>query len=376
MMARYKQGYFWVWAILTLWSLPAFAQLDNRTFSDTWTQTKADSGTLKLEIPSTFYFKNNEYFNKITDGYTLFGWQALPRLSYQFSPNFRLAGGILVQQDFGADTLRKPATFFSGTWQPNSKWSFTLGSLEGALAHKLIEPMFDFERTIIRKVENGLQIKYNHDSLTADVWLDWMKKNLAYSANKEQLFQGSNIRKAWRLSEKNRIAAVLQSTFFHNGGQLDTAGYGSFTKQNLALGFQFYSGKWRLELYGLESKNLSGERAYQALDNGKALYTNLTWQGKHLGIMASHFIGNYFQSALGGQLYQAQTTSVKQPISLVEGQRHLFFLRFMYNYPIGGGASLTLRAEPYYDFVNHFYEYSYSAYFNVPFSVFLKRNRN
>jgi hypothetical protein len=45
----------------------------------------------------------------------------------------------------------------------------------------------------------------------------------------------------------------------------------------------------------------------------------------------------------------------------------------MYDLPIGKGAFLSLRAEPYYDIVKQTAEYSFGCYFNVPLALILKK---
>ena len=47
------------------------------------------------------FTKNNEYFNKIADGYTLYGFQFSPYLTYQPSDKVRVDAGIYTQKDFG-----------------------------------------------------------------------------------------------------------------------------------------------------------------------------------------------------------------------------------------------------------------------------------
>lgn len=370
---HYKRNILLLVLLLCLQSSVVFGQLDNRAFYDVWTTSKTDSGAIKLEIPTTFYLKNNEYFGAAADGYTLFGWQALPRISYQVNPRLRLAGGALLQQDFGADTLRKVRPYYSATYTINNHYILTLGGIEGGLAHNIIEPMFDFERTINRRVEEGLQLKRVNDSLTFDLWIDWLRRTEAFTGKKEQLFTGLNLRKAFTAKGKTRYAAIFQATIFHEGGQIDTAGGGAFSKANLVGGIQAIQGNWIFEFYAMHGRNLSGERVFQELDNGFAWYTNISYRKKHLNIMLSHFLGNYFQAPMGGALYQSQTRSVKQPQDLIFSQRHLVFIRAMYDLPIGKGAFLTLRAEPYYDIVKSKAEYSFGCYINVPLAVLLKK---
>ena len=68
---------------------PARAQLDNRAFTSaapgaSWlphVSAPSDSlaGPFRLSVHAFTFFKDNEYFNKIADGYTLFGTQLNPQ---------------------------------------------------------------------------------------------------------------------------------------------------------------------------------------------------------------------------------------------------------------------------------------------------------
>ncbi len=51
---------------------------------------------LFLGIGNTDFVKNNEYFNKTCDGYTLIGFGLSPTVSYYFTPRLKVEGGFYL----------------------------------------------------------------------------------------------------------------------------------------------------------------------------------------------------------------------------------------------------------------------------------------
>ena len=59
---------------------------------------QADSQKLFLHIENKNFFKNNEYFNRLNEGYTLLGFVAQPSLVYSPGKTTRLeAGGSFLK---------------------------------------------------------------------------------------------------------------------------------------------------------------------------------------------------------------------------------------------------------------------------------------
>jgi len=72
--------------------------------------TPADSQKLLLHIVNKNFFKNNEYFNPIEEGYTLIGFLAEPSLVYHPGKTTRLEAGVtlLKYQGRGGFYLSEP----------------------------------------------------------------------------------------------------------------------------------------------------------------------------------------------------------------------------------------------------------------------------
>ncbi len=84
----------------------SFSQLPNKAFIDRDSLYSVEQKTLSFSLRSMGFTKNNEYFNRIADGYTIFGAQLNPYLKYSISEIFALDVGFYAQQDFGNQGLK------------------------------------------------------------------------------------------------------------------------------------------------------------------------------------------------------------------------------------------------------------------------------
>jgi hypothetical protein len=119
------------------------AQLNNKAFENRMVLEPADSGKLFLGLHFLGFGKNNEYFNTTIDGYTLFGYQLNPYLSYHISKNVRLDAGVYLQKDFGNTNYSQTVPTLSLKVRKDN-FNFIFGTLESSLNHQLIEPLYDF----------------------------------------------------------------------------------------------------------------------------------------------------------------------------------------------------------------------------------------
>ena len=106
--------------LLLLSTTLSYGQLDNRVFEDRMRMDQADSNKLFLGIHFLGFGKDNEYDNynnPIITGYTLFGYQFNPYLSYYITKNIRIDGGIYLQKDFGNSKYTTVAPTFSVKFQ-------------------------------------------------------------------------------------------------------------------------------------------------------------------------------------------------------------------------------------------------------------------
>lgn len=366
------------------------AQLDNRAFTSStpgrgregWEIlpiTEDPEGTdayiapqrneLRFQVQSFTFFKDNEYFNKIADGYTLFGTQLNPQLVYYPSKDLRLEAGVFLWKDFGNPQLQQVRPTYRVTWTVKHN-QFILGNIRPHLSHNYIEPLFNFERVILKPLEEGLQYRYLGGRLFLDVWVDWQRQQYRYSNYQEEIAGG--VSSNYRLSRGDsrwQISLPLQFTATHHGGQIDTLNKPLQTIFNEAVGIVAHrslgNGTWRavrLNAYAVAYQ----DRSFTSIlpfQSGTGLYLNGTLETKYGDAMLSYWQGQRFISPLGGDLYQSLSRTVSDP-TYTEANRRILLLRLLRDFRISDAAALTVRVEPVYDFQARLLDFSFGIYLN------------
>lgn len=355
---------------------PALAQLNNRVFQDAQAIDEADSGKLYLGMNTLGFFKNNEYFRTIVDGYTLYGYQFQPMLSYHLTKNIRIDAGGYFQKDFGNNKFTTTAPVFSFKWQKKA-YSVIFGNLEGSLNHNLIEPLYDFERVLNNRLETGTQLKLNREDLFVDMWIDWQYMQYWRDTRQEQLVAGLSLQKRIAKIGQGELSIPFQVVSRHQGGQLDIAGLPIQTLVNYAAGIQ-----WKQKLDGkIEGITVNGFYVYdkditktrQAYIDGDGFYANATVSTRFgLNVMASYWAAREFMAFDGGPTYQAVSTFDNYRI---QPRPNLMIFRFLYDYKLTDKLYLSLRYEPYFDLSFKTFQYSYGLYVNYRDRYFLTQRK-
>lgn len=365
-------------ALLFLGIFPAVAQLDNTAFDQFQPLVPRDSNALLLGVNMLGFNKNNEYFNDIADGLTLFGYQFNPYFSYQVGSRFKVSGGIYLQQDFGNDDFNEVAPVFTLSYELLGG-RVIFGTLEGSTSHRLVEPLYDFERVLIDRLENGFQFKIERPSLFLDLWVDWQNMIYPGDNDQEEVTAGLSLNKQLR-DGSTKVEFPLQALVFHRGGQVDTSPLPLQTYFNSAVGGileRTLPGKpfirsFKLEGYHIYYRDFSSTQL-QAYQDGTGLYLNASIKTRvHLDVMASYWRGNEFISITGGQLYPSVSSTVDDPLAL-EPDRQLLILRFMHELKLAENISISTRFEPYYDVENSLFEFSHGFYVNYTPQFFITR---
>ena len=361
-----------------------FAQINNTTLSDEIYINPNDSGKFGLTVTNFNYLRNTEYFNNIEFGRTLFGSQLHPRLSYQPNKQTTLQAGVFLQQDFGAVPYLTQIipTFSVKLNSKNNQRTFIFGTLEGALAHQLIEPLFDINSAILRRVENGAQFKLNTKNVWLDTWINWERFIDRGSPNKEQFTAGINTHLVFYQTKTNETKAlnpngievvptkthhllkpILQFTAHHRGGQINNDTSNMVMQFNGAAGlsYQFITTNnysFKTEAYAVlyQENTNSGFYPYR---NGNGFLAHVIVAKNGFSINPTYWLGNGFIADRGTTLYQS--VSLDKP-GYTEKMRELLFVRFIYGKTVAPDLSLNVRFEPYYDVSNSLMEFSYSVY--------------
>lgn len=351
-----------------------WCQLNNRVFEDRMALDPADSGKLFLGVNTMGFFKNNEYTQTLINGYTLFGYQFQPYLSYHLTPNIRIDAGGYFQKDFGNSDISTAAPIFSVKWK-SSDFSVIFGTLEGSLNHRLIEPLYDFERVLNNRLETGVQFQWVRDGLFADAWFDWQYMQYWRDTRQEQFVGGLSLEKRVVRLGSGALYLPLQIVVRHTGGQLDVAGQPIQSVVNTAAGLSWiqpltgWASEIALNGYYVYDKDITKTR--QPYLDGDGVYVNASVT-THFGleVMATYWQAREFISIQGGQIYQSISP---QDGRTFQPSPNLMMLRFLYNYKVADDLYLSLRYEPYYDLAFKSFQYSYGFYINYRARYFLAK---
>ena len=356
---------------------PAMAQLNNSAFNNVRELNAARVHELYLDFDVLLFTRNNEYFNRIADGYTLYGFQFAPFLSYYPSENVRIDAGVFLQKDFGNNDFSHvlpilTVKFNLGPFQQ------LFGNLEGSLNHLYIEPLYDFEKVMIDRQETGMQTKFVNETTFFDLWIFWETMIYRQDPDLEEVSGGISFYKdKWWGNHRFRIP--LQVIAYHKGGQIDINPAPILTLWNSAVGLSY---SYFFQDGFIRSIHADGYYAYYtnitpsnrlAFDDGDGWYTNASIHTKiDLEIMASYWVGNEFLTIKGGQLYPSRSNAVHHE-GHVEQKRELLILRLMHNLHISEDIKWSVRFEPLYDLQNNRWDYSWGFFLNYYPDFFISK---
>jgi hypothetical protein len=347
---------------------PVQAQLPNEPFEFRRPVVAADSQQLRFGLYLMGFSKNNEYFNKIADGYTLFGFQAVPFLTYQATSRLRIDAGVFTRKDFGAGGVSSLQPLFTIRYK-QGPFNVLFGTLEGSLNHRLIEPIYCFERVMTDRLEEGVQLLVQEPRTFLDVWVNWERMIYRGSNAQEELSGGISLNQQLLENKNWQLNMPLQALAYHRGGQIDTNPAPLVTLVNATAGLSL-SRKWEhgllrslsLAPYAVWFQDLSHQYQYP-YQQGKGWYLNMSAATKHVEAMLSYWEGEGFIGAKSGALYQSVSSSFKHS-EYTQEERKLLILRLFLQVPVARGLEVSARFEPFYDFNLQKAEFSHGLYLN------------
>jgi len=362
---------------ICLFSVAAFGQLNNRAFEQRMLIDESEADKLFLGIHMLGFGKNNEYFDTTIEGYTLMGYQINPYLSYHIAGNARFDAGIYAQRDFGNDEYSEVTPTLSLKIKSRN-FNFIFGTLEGSLSHRLIEPLYDFERVLNRRLENGMQALWIKDDLFLDCWVDWRHMIYFNDTEPEKFTAGISFNKTFFRKGSFHADIPVQILADHQGGQIDSVANPVITRYNAAGGLAAeVQSSGFVRAYGVQGFFVASTTSENIpFKDGNGIFIN-PYVSTRIGltIMGSYWKGDQFLSIQGGQVYPSITDNYPYRSDEV---REFFMLRFLYDLKVTDGLSLAVRAEPFYDTYAQAVEYSYGFYLNFSDRFFLlnaKKNR-
>ncbi|GAA5026588.1 hypothetical protein GCM10011506_12330 [Marivirga lumbricoides] len=353
------------------------AQLDNSGLEQPVVKDTTLETPFSFTLRTLAFNKNNEYFNTIVKGYTLFGYRITPAVGWQINKQVKVEGGVFLQKDFGNNQLTYAIPFLAILYDWRNS-QLLLGNINGSVHHRQIEPLEDFERLLYDVPESGIQYIYKKKKIFADFWINWERMIYTNSPFQERVSGGLVSTYDLHKDENDHLQFHYQFRAYHKAGQIDSVfDEPLVTRFNNSLGLS-YEKKWNNHLF----KGYKWEGHYvHFLDNsnsfelpyiqGYGYYLNGTLKTKLGDFMLSYWYGDHFYSYKGGRIYQSYSTITDS--RNFQDVRQLLILRVMNEFHIGNSAKLLLRFEPYWDFENDVFEFSHAIYFNIFKTIPIKK---
>lgn len=339
--------------ILCCFSLSAWSQLDNTLLSDDFSVSRNDTSKFGVALHYQPYVRNTEYFNTIEQGRTLFGHQLMPFAYLQLHPQLCLQFGLFAQQDFGSKPVINRVLPLSSLIISNQKHDtrFIFGTIEGALSHQLIEPLFDIASAITNRIEYGAQLKILKPKYFVDSWINWQQFIEAGSPFKEQFTAGINTHyNMLKTGIRTSIKPTFQSTMFHRGGQIDTDTTPMVMLIHTAIGIKLKhilstDNNAYIGVDGYMLNYINNNFSYlQPSANGSGLFANIYAGLQHFHFVLSYWQANNWYNPTGTFIYQSFSAD---PNQLSNKERKLLIPRIEYRKIVFDNLlSFAIRYEP------------------------------
>lgn len=347
------------------------AQLENRIFEQNDSFLSNDTQTVRLNVEMFNYLRNTEYFDVIEKGQTLFGAMFQAHLTYQPYKNVMIKGGFQTRQDFGSARFVEVQPVFTISFLKH-KWRYNFGALQGTVNYGYIEPMYNIDRAITHRIENGIQGIYRSKSFYFNNYLVWDEPTYRTTTNQERFTTGFVSEKTFKKNDNWFVSIPLQGSLAHRGGQLNSNPNPIFTRINAAIGMKLHytltSGfRIRTEHHWLAAGDFS-PNITQPYKNGFASWHTLSINKSGFELMFNYWAGREYQSPIATQIYNNYNF---YNITEYRRVRHMLMSRLMYTQNLNNNMMLDLRFEPFYDYEYGQIQYSYSVYLKLKLEKFL-----
>ena len=337
------------------------------------------NNSLILRIENSNFFKNNEYFNDIIQGYTLIGWSLSPKLSYYPAKNAKIEAGIHFLKYSGIDDFSQIIPTLSFQFKAGKSTNIILGTLYGATNHELIEPIFRYEYYFTDNIENGLQFLFDTKRYKGDIWINWQ----------EFIFKGDDKQEIFTMglsnkfilnpkNEKHQFYVPLQIVFIHQGGQINETDASMVTLNNSAIGFAYslkpkisFIDKLSFEQYYVAYNDMSTTYQFPYIQ-GYGIYSKFDAKLKSFNVNVSWWYSDSFISKRGHPIYQSQSTI---HLGYSERLRAIVSNKMSYEKNIIKGLDIGVGFETYFDLYNYYVDYWYMFHINFNRDFFIRKRK-
>lgn len=318
------------------------------------------SGKLLCTINGQSFIDNTEYFNKIMEGETLFGFHFLPGLTFLMAEEIGLNLGLIWEKHFGHMQPWFGIRPALSIYYSHKQTSCVLGIFDlQDYPPTLLEPLYVRRKPFME----GFHFKLAKHKSYLSGWLNW-RTLLAKQDNQPETFT-LYLDGAWcqdHSSQKISCTIPFQLAVYHLGGQgISVKDYSLWCGAGgLSLRLpNSFSGPIYGASYLLFNKYVKEiDRPFKA---GWGQLHTIDWRMNFLGVSLSYWYGYHFSSEnMGHLLYQSMRIENHKAI-YYEPIRSLLFLSIYRDWVLQSGITLQVVLRPYYDFSNRLLEYGFSC---------------
>nr|MBS0038090.1 hypothetical protein [Saprospiraceae bacterium] len=334
--------------------------------------TTVHNHRLSLDFKSLSFFKNNEYSNPFTRGFTGIGYyvQTGPRL--ELSERTSVMAGMHVLHFSGREKYSEVIPLFTLEYQLHRDWTLIMGSIRGSIAHKLTEPLFRYDRYYQKPVEYGLQFLLDKEWIQSDIWLNWTEFITEGDPFQEEFYVGKVTRFQLWASENISISIPFELLIFHKGGQIDTSDDPTISSYNISAGVSTtyaFNERWALSFVPRYYRFIGDERV-QTYDRGHAYYLKLKLSHERWNFMVGYWAADQFNAPGGEHLFLSVS---EKPTPFSQKKRELITGKMNYQTNIYKGVELSTGTEVYYDPMIKSLDFSFRLMIVIDQNFFITR---
>ncbi|MDD9140054.1 MAG: hypothetical protein NQ127_04030 [Candidatus Cardinium sp.] len=332
-------------------------------------------GDITLSIQHQNFINNTEYFNKIMEGGTLFGFHFLPSIHLAMTDTMGIQAGCIWSRTFGHQwPWMGIRPVFSMCYRKQQN-IFIVGIFNNAIP-TLIEPLSTSHQPLEKPHMEGFHFRLTQPTSHIAGWLDW--KNCLCKKNNKPEIVTFQLDASYGLKHTN-WSIPLQLAVYHLGGQ--GIPIQSYSLWCAAVGLTYAltptntflkKVQWASYLVGnsYAYNRQAHERACLKVERpfkeGWGHFHTLTIALHPVEMGVSYWYGNKFSSEnMGYPLYQSiciqqEKDSYPTQVTYYEKIRHLLFVSFAKTWEISNGITLQTSLKPYCDLVHNLLEYGFS----------------
>lgn len=369
--------YYILFCLFLVSLIQGISQTNDSYYLQDYQIYSSDTNKLFLQIDNINFIKNNEYFGAIAEGYTLLGFSLTPKFIYYPSSKIKLSAGGNFLSYYGRENEIEASLLLSFQYKIHPNLDFVLGNIYGTLNHKLIDPIFDFERFLNNNIENGIQLIWNSERVFTDLWLDW----------EQQIFQDDPFQEIFNIGLSSEfiilkkdnhytLSIPFQNLVRHEGGQINSNNDEPLTTIfNNATGLHFSKPinhelihKFDFTSYIVNYQDLSPNKRQMYID-GTASYTTLELTNSNFDFLVGYWYGKQYIAPIGNPIYETYSRTkffVEEPV------RQLVIGKLNYQKDVFNGINLGVRFETFYDILGSNIEYTWAVMVVINEKFFLK----